>query len=88
MKRQRHLTSAPALQPFNYCGWSFMCCAVPDDRGQFWPVVIGELCWPGGLPVVRSTSQPCTTPELARRCARRTAVAWVKQRTCAAAGDR
>lgn len=88
MKSGRKLSSTPDFEPFSYRGWSFLYCIVPDDRGQFWPVIFSELCWPSGRPVVRSASEPCPTPGLAKRCAQRNARAWVKQRTCAAACDR
>ncbi|MDM0113826.1 hypothetical protein QTI66_16825 [Variovorax sp. J22R133] len=73
-----------SFEAFSYRGWSFLCTAVPDERGRFWSIVMCELTWPNGRPVVLAQPTPSHSQARALVRARSRAVEWVKTRTAAA----
>jgi len=79
-------TQAPErrMEPFAYHGWNFLCASVPDADNRFRPVVLCELSWPGGLPVVLCHPTLDASMEDAAEHARLRAIHWVEARTLAA----
>jgi hypothetical protein len=71
------------MEPFSYHGWNFLCASVPDADHHFWSVVLCELSWPGGLPVVLCNPKPDASTEAAAEHARLRAMSWVDERTIA-----